>query len=200
MPSLPMATRADLRKQLRRQRAELQARQRAHASRAATRHLTRATIFLRARHIAVYHAADHELDPAPLVAAARRLGKQCYLPVLHPFLHGKLVFVPWDERTRLRPNRFGILEPAGRRPRRPARQLDLVVVPLVGFAADGTRLGMGGGYYDRSFAFRRICKAWPKPRLLGFAYACQQLEQLTANPWDIRLDAVVTEQELLRIA
>ena len=197
LPAHSMLDKSQLRKRLRRERASLSPRERNVASRASARQLLRTPAFLRARRIAVYHANGNELDPTPLVVAARALGKQCYLPVLHPFLHGKLVFAPWHAHTAMRPNRFGIPEPAGRERRLPARRLDLVIVPLLGFDRQGVRLGMGGGYYDRTFAFRNRCTAWRKPLLVGFAYAFQRVEHLPNKPWDIRLDAVVTEDGLI---
>lgn len=198
IPGLPlMLDKSPLRKRLRSERAALSTRERAAASRAATAHLLRTPSFLRARRIAVYHASGNELDPTPVVTAARSLGKHCYLPVLHPFLHGKLVFAPWRADTAMQPNRFGIPEPAGRERRLPTRRLDLVIVPLLGFDRRGVRLGMGGGYYDRTFAFRQRFAGWRKPLLVGFAYAFQRVERLPNKPWDVRLDAVVTEDGVM---
>ncbi len=75
-----------------------------------------------------------------------------------------------------------------------ARWLDLVFLPLVGFDARGMRLGMGGGYYDRAFAFRRVRRVWKKPLLIGFAYDLQRVPHLESAPHDVLLDAVVTEK------
>jgi 5-formyltetrahydrofolate cyclo-ligase len=100
---------------------------------------------------------------------------------------------------RQRPNRLGIAEPEGSR-MIGARWLDVVFLPLVGFDARGVRLGMGGGFYDRAFAFRRWRTAWHAPRLVGVAYAFQQVESLTAAAHDVRLDAVVTEERMVKCA
>jgi 5-formyltetrahydrofolate cyclo-ligase len=97
----------------------------------------------------------------------------------------------------LRRNRLGILEPASARPLS-ARWLDVVFVPLVGFDPSGMRLGMGAGYYDRAFAHRRVRTTWCKPRLIGLAYALQRVASLTPAEHDVRLDAIITEQEVLR--
>jgi 5-formyltetrahydrofolate cyclo-ligase len=189
-----MDSKTELRRLLRRRRAALSARQRRHASQAAARHLLKSQTFLRARRLALYHATNNELDAMPIAKAAWRLRKACYLPVLHPFLHGRLVFVRWQPDSRMRPNRFGIPEPADLKRTLPTRELDLVIVPLLGVDTQGTRLGMGGGFYDRSFAFRLRCKAWHKPRLVGFACEDQRVDRLPRNAWDIRLDAVCTEK------
>src|SRR5690606_28904822 len=91
-----------------------------------------------------------------------------------------------------RSNRFGIPEPHGARTLG-ARWLDLVFTPLVAFDAHGMRLGMGAGFYDRAFAFRRWRTVWRGPRLVGLAYSFQQAARIEAAPHDVLLDAVVTE-------
>ncbi|MGH8370567.1 MAG: 5-formyltetrahydrofolate cyclo-ligase, partial [Gammaproteobacteria bacterium] len=148
--------------------------------------------FRDARHLAVYMATDGEMDPQPLVARARAAGKQLYLPVLAAAAAGGLEFAAWQPETPLYPNRFKIPEP------RPdpdtlcaTTGLDLVLTPLVAFDAQGHRLGMGGGYYDRSFAFLKT--GVRKPLLIGLAYEFQRLPALNAEPWDVPLAGVATE-------
>ena len=97
----------------------------------------------------------------------------------------------------LHANRLGIAEPqAGAA--LGARWLDVVFLPLVGFDRRGVRLGTGGGYYDRAFAFRQGRSAWRGPRLVGLAYSFQQLEHIATAPHDVLMDAVVTEKGLIR--
>jgi len=98
-----------------------------------------------------------------------------------------------------RRNRLGILEPIGGRTLSP-RHFDIVFLPILGFDAQGVRLGTGGGYYDRAFAFRRWRTAWHAPRLIGVAYAFQQVESIGAAPHDVLLDAVVTERGIIQCA
>lgn len=195
-----MVSKSVLRRRLRRARAGLSGPAQRLAGRRAAQRLARTLRFKRARSVAVYIAADGELDPAPLAQLARREAKTCYLPVLHPFLPGRLLFGAWAEASALRPNRYGIPEPTSRCLVVWPRRLDLVVVPLLGFDARGNRLGMGGGYYDRSFAFRARCPGWRRPLLVGYAHACQQVERLPRAAWDIPLDWVVTDQSLMRFA
>ena len=141
-------------------------------------------------------AADGEIDPILLCAAAQRRGKSCYLPVLNAFGSPRLRFKRWNREEVLRNNRYGIPEPRGGRYCMP-RALSLVLLPLVGFDASGNRLGMGKGYYDRTFAFRRHAAA-RRPVLLGLAHECQSVEKLEAEAWDLPLDGVVTDQHWYR--
>ncbi len=148
--------------------------------------------FLKARHIATYIAADGELDPSGLLTSA--LAKQWYLPVLRPKPHIKLWFARYRPGQDMRNNRFGIPEPPLKhRYIRPPWALDLILMPLVGFDADCNRLGMGGGYYDRTLAYLRHRTHWRKPVLVGVAHECQRLDALPVRDWDIPLDYVITE-------
>jgi 5-formyltetrahydrofolate cyclo-ligase len=188
-----------LRRQLRAVRKRLTPKQQSLASQRAARRLARLLVFARAGRIAAYVARGGELDPAPALKRALRRGKRCYLPVLHPFDHSRLWFLPWHPGTAMRTNRYGIPEPRSRHGRIAPRRLDVVLVPLVGFDLHGTRLGMGGGYYDRTFAFRRRAQRLQRPLLIGYAHAEQQVERLPHMPWDITLDWVVTDRSVHRI-
>jgi 5-formyltetrahydrofolate cyclo-ligase len=94
-------------------------------------------------------------------------------------------------------NQFSIPEPSIRL-RQPTKPwaLDLVIMPLVAFDADCNRLGMGGGYYDRTFAYLNKRRFWRKPILIGVAHECQRVANLESEVWDIPLDAVVTEEKI----
>lgn len=155
--------------------------------------------FLRAARIGAYLPADGEIDPLPLLHAALATGKRCYLPVLHPFAGPSLWFCEWREGDPLIPNRFAIPEPVPQhRPPHRAWQLDLLLVPLVAFDARGNRLGMGGGYYDRTLAYLRLRSHWRRPRVIGLAHALQRVDALPQNAWDIPVDGVITEREMHR--
>jgi 5-formyltetrahydrofolate cyclo-ligase len=170
--------------------------QRCHALRVA--HLLgRHPSFLRARRIGAYWSGDGELDPAPLLTLADARHKRCHLPVLRPHPKRKLWFVRYRPGDRLRPNVYGIPEPRlrGRHILLPWA-LDLLLLPLVGFDADGHRLGMGGGYYDRTLAYLLQRRHWRRPLLIGIAHECQRVERLQSRPWDVPLDMVVTEERI----
>ena len=189
-----MCNRPQQRRQLRARRRSLEPREREQRSAALSRHLFSQPLFRNSRHIAVYLPSDGEVETTAIIEHAWAMGKQVYLPVLVPFLHNRLWFTRYDADTPLVRNRFGIGEPrAVHRQRILTHALDLVLTPLVGFDAEGNRLGMGGGFYDRSFGFLGRRKHWRKPRLVGLAYDFQQLPQLPAQPWDVPLTAVVTD-------
>ncbi|EAQ96420.1 5-formyltetrahydrofolate cyclo-ligase [Congregibacter litoralis] len=155
-------------------------------------HYLRNSSFWSADHIALYLANDGELDPAVIARAARSSGKHLYLPVITA---EAMAFCEWRTDEPLRPNRFGIGEPTGTPV--PPRDLQLVILPTVGWTARGFRLGMGGGYYDRFFGSKQASSA----KRVALAYDCQRddaLEQLK-EAWDQPLDAVLTESGILRL-
>lgn len=194
-----MNSRDEIRRRLRAERAALDADEQARRSAQIARHVIRSPLFNRAGRIAVYIPCRGEVDPLPVAVAARARGKRVYLPVLDTTHPHRLWFLPWDARERLVPNRYGIPEPVVSRGRRiSARHLDLVITPLVGFDRDGNRLGMGGGYYDTTFAFLGPRRHWRKPRLLGMAYDFQEVEPLSPEPWDVPLTAIATEAGIVR--
>jgi len=150
--------------------------------------------------VAGYWACDGELDPAPLLERAWSTGRSVYLPVLDRAC--ALHFAPYSPGTPMRRNRFNIPEPAVAPETwlEPSR-LDLVLTPLVTFDPTGTRLGMGGGFYDRTFAFLRDPGyRGHRPVLLGLGYEFQRVAALVRHAWDVPLDAAVTEAALRRFS
>jgi 5-formyltetrahydrofolate cyclo-ligase len=188
-------SRSDLRRQLRANRRALSRSQQQRAARELYRQLAQHPMFRRARHIALYLPSDGEIDPRPLLRAAQRRGKATYLPVLSPWPKTKMVFQRVRAGEALRLNRFKIAEPQiNRHQQRRAWALDLILLPLVGFDAHGGRLGMGGGFYDRSLAYRALRRQPQKPQLLGVAHECQKVETLAMASWDVALAATVTDR------
>lgn len=139
-----------------------------------------------------------EFDSSPLIEAIWRAKKQCYLPVLSAENKKLLTFVNYRYGDALHTNRFGILEPAKITRTLAAADFDLVITPLLAFDTAGHRLGTGGGYYDYTFAFMKTVSL-KKPSLVGLGYAAQQAPSLPDDPWDIQLNAVITEKNFLLI-
>ena len=186
------AERRALRREMRRRRRALSVAQRRDAARALSVRLAASRWFLNSRTIAVYLSNDGEVDLLPLVERAWLMGKRTFLPRL---FGPRLWFLPFHPQSRLAGNRYSIPEPVepARRRIRPM-SLDLVLFPLVAFDSDGNRLGMGAGYYDRTFEAARRRSVWPGPKRIGVAYEIQRVDTLPAAEWDVPLDAIVTER------
>ncbi|MCI0993614.1 5-formyltetrahydrofolate cyclo-ligase [Pseudomonas corrugata] len=187
--------RPQLRRLLRQARRALTPAQQRQAAQGLYRQLAQHPMFRRARHVALYLPNDGEIDPRLLLRAAQRRGKATYLPVLSPWPRTKMVFQRIRPGEQLHPNRFRILEPRIDVARqRKVWTLDLVLLPLVGFDDVGGRLGMGGGFYDRSLAYLARRKSWRKPTLLGLAHECQKVERLAQASWDVPLQGTVSDR------
>jgi 5-formyltetrahydrofolate cyclo-ligase len=187
-----------IRKEMLQQRSLLKPKQCDHASSIIAQHLARTPVFLRSKRIAFYFANNNEVDPQSLFFKAIKMGKNCFIPVLHPVKHNQLWFAPYRPGDCLIKNNYGILEPDLTSAKIiPAWTLDLVITPLVAFDTLCHRLGMGGGYYDRTFAFTLQHKHH-KPSLIGLAYEFQKVSQLATNTWDVPLNWVITEQSIYR--
>ena len=181
-----------IRDRIREQRRRLSPRQQRLAADNLSRRLHAQLFFQRARVVAFYLANDGEIDPTPLMGRALKAGKTVCLPVLDPHRPGHLVFVPWKPGGRLQPNRFGIPEPPLLGATRIRWwQLDVVFMPLVGFDRFGNRLGMGGGFYDRTLGpYRQRAR----PLLIGLAHHFQQVAAVEADNWDVPLDGAATDR------
>jgi 5-formyltetrahydrofolate cyclo-ligase len=186
---------SDLRHTLRAKRRSLSTEDQKLAAHALAVNVAGTRLFLVSRRIACYLPNDGEIDTGRVIEHIRRLRKILYLPVLSPLAQDRLWFAEAKPKTRLVPNRFGIPEPAvpARKLVR-AQELDLILMPLVGFDDHGNRLGMGGGFYDRSLEFLRHRRHWRKPQVLGIAYDFQRVNGLTPDSWDIPLQGVITDR------
>lgn len=186
-----------LRKTLRQRRRQLTRQQQQIASMGLCRQLVQLPVFVNSQRIAAYIPNDGEINPQPLLELAWRLNKRIYLPVLHPFKKGHLFFMEYRPHQPLAINRFGIPEPlCDHDTRCPAWTLDLVLTPLVGFDEQGNRMGMGGGFYDRTFAFMQTGHTPRRPRMVGVAHECQKVPELPCERWDIGMDFIVTDRKI----
>jgi 5-formyltetrahydrofolate cyclo-ligase len=183
-----------LRKELRAKRRALPPAEHHLRSDLAAAAIARLPAFKFGARIAVYLPFDRETNTAALLRAARRRGVRLYVPVVIDLRHRRLRFYPLTGR--MRRGVFGIFVPHEHAIPVAPRWFNLIVVPLVGVDGTGRRLGMGGGFYDRALAFRRVRRDWSGPRLVGFAFDCQKTDSVFADPWDVRLDALATESGL----
>lgn len=161
-------------------------------------HVAKRHLLLRPRErIAVYVPYGGEADPRALVAFARALRCRIYLPLIADYRRSAMRFVPYDPGDRLVLNRFGIPEPVQRaRESVAVSSLDIVIAPLVAVDPSGSRLGSGAGFYDRCLRHLARSRRWRRPRLIGLAYEFQRVATLVRAPWDVPVDAVLTDKDL----
>lgn len=185
-----------IRQQKRRERRQLSPGLQLENSRAMSRNFIKTSRYRSCRSIACYLANDGEIDPAPIIECAWRLGKEIYLPILSP-LKNSLYFAHYCPDTKLKLNRFNIPEPVCQPSQwKSASQLDLLLLPLVAFDEKCNRIGMGGGFYDRTLAYLNHRQFWRKPGLVGLAHEIQKADQLDAQSWDIPLEHIITEKQI----
>jgi 5-formyltetrahydrofolate cyclo-ligase len=189
---------SSLRKQLRAKRRSISAAEHARRSSLAAKTLARLPMFKSGARVAVYLPFDREIDTASIIEAAHRRGVRLFVPVVSDRRHRRLRFHPLTAKTQR--GEFGIAIPARSLTPVSPRWFDGIVVPLVGIDAEGRRLGMGGGFYDRALDFRRSRRHWRGPHLVGFAFDCQRTDSGFAEPWDLRLDSLATESGLTSYA
>ncbi|GLS24909.1 5-formyltetrahydrofolate cyclo-ligase [Marinibactrum halimedae] len=197
-----MKEKNEIRRQMRAARRALTPEQQDQAAFGVMSQLSTQSCFLFSQHIGFYWASDGEVDLTYAMDFAQRLGKRCYLPVIGDGtkrVSPRMQFYEYRQGMPLRPNRFGILEPDRRFSRRiPVWCLNMVLMPLVSFDHFGGRLGMGGGFYDRAFAYRKsktntYLSPFSTPALIGVAHSCQASTRLPSDDWDVAMEGIVTE-------
>ncbi|MEA9391733.1 5-formyltetrahydrofolate cyclo-ligase [Acerihabitans sp. TG2] len=191
IPSTPLSLqRQSIRNHIRTQRRQLTALQQTQAASSLMNRLLADARIAAASHLALFLSFDGELDTRPLIEVFWQLGKQVYLPVLHPFCPGHLLFQRYDANTPLLKNRLRIDEPKlDVTQLLPVARLQILFTPLVAFDERGQRLGMGGGFYDRTLRhWRRDAGFYP----IGLAHDCQQVAAVPDEPWDVPLPEIVT--------
>lgn len=183
-----------LRRRIREKRRNLPEQDRQLAEWEIAKRLGKLGAVLRARRMAVYLSVDGELELETAMSAAKARKTLIYAPVLD---RDNLRFAPLRDDTDLRENRLGVTEPMDDTYLDP-RRLDIILTPLVAFDDRGTRVGMGGGHYDRCFSFLASRSSWFRPKLIGVGYEFQRLPNLERRAWDIPLWAAVTERDIYR--
>lgn len=189
------AERRELRQQLAERRRALSPPQRMAAAQGLRRSLEQLPEYHTDARVAGYWACDGELPLNLVIPPLAARGQQFLLPILGD--GRQLRFAPWSAGEEVQPNRHGIPEPVAPNEWLAPFQLDLVLVPLLAFDRSGHRLGYGGGWYDRSFGFLRQQVRPTEPLLVGVGYAFQELGAIAAQPWDVPLDYIATDRELI---
>lgn len=184
-----MNARSQLRKNIRQRRNSLSVTEQHSAEIALTARLSNHSKIKQAKRIAIYLSNDGELSTANFIDWCWQQKKEVYLPVVHPFSPGNLLFLHYQKNTKLVNNIYGILEPQLNVTMVcPIDQLDIICTPLVAFDRSGARLGMGGGFYDRSLVNWQRTKLYP----LGLAHDCQLVDSVPVQSWDIPLPEIIT--------
>ena len=148
--------------------------------------------------VALYFANDGELSPNLAIHELTKANRKVAVPVMHSFRKGYLNFQLYDSDTSMTKNSFGIEEPTlSSLTTVPLSAMGYLFMPLVGFDAQGNRLGMGGGFYDRTLC--RIDELEDRPKLIGLAHDCQQVEQLPIESWDVAIDMIITSTKKVMI-
>lgn len=186
-----MDNRATIRRTMRAARNKLSNTQQHKLALSAGQLLTTEIAKLNIKHVALYLAYDGELNTAPAITSLWQQKIHVYLPIVHPFTQGQLIFQQYLPDTVMRSNKYGIFEPKlNVNHICPLSQLQLIVTPLVAFDKKGNRLGMGGGFYDRT-----LTQTY-SPTAIGYAYDCQQVERLPTASWDMPCQTIITPSEI----
>ena len=205
-----MPIRNQIRSSIRTKRKSLSAIEQKRLSSELLQQLTARPDVLAADNIALYLANDGELDPMLFIQWCWQHNKKVYLPVLHPFSSGHLLFLHYQPSSIMQKNKYGILEPKlDVRLIKSINDIDIIFTPLVAFDQTGNRLGMGGGFYDRTLStwFKRYClesnesvennvsntdEKLLKPYPIGLAHDIQLIDEVPSQLWDIPLPEIVT--------
>lgn len=188
--------RALLRARISVRRNELDAKRRIAAAAGVLHSLENLPEFMTDANVAGYWAVRGELPLNLAVASLARRGQHYFLPVLGEAR--QLRFAEYRASTPLQSNRFGIPEPdVPPETLQTAEGMDVILLPLLAFDRCGHRLGSGGGWYDSSLAFLGNEPRPARPLLVGIGYAFQEIETVPIEPWDVDMDYVATDAELI---
>ena len=154
--------------------------------------VVRSSWFQRAKLLACYLPMHEEVDTWLLIERAWRMKKRIFAPVIEKT--SQMKFRELSAESSLERDQYGIFAPQNGEYINP-RKLDVVLTPLVAFDAENNRIGMGGGYFDRTFSFLKYRESLFHPKLIGLGYACQKVDKIPSNRWDIRLYDVISESQ-----
>ncbi|GLP95519.1 5-formyltetrahydrofolate cyclo-ligase [Paraferrimonas sedimenticola] len=189
-----MDTRQAIRQQMRDARRALSAEQQTQAEHQLATQLVNFCALKQLSRVALYLSFDGEIGTKAAIQALWQADVQVALPILHPFSQGHLLFIDYRPDTPMRCNRYGIQEPQlDCSAVIPLAQLDAIFTPLVAFDSRGNRLGMGGGFYDRTLASDHAPKAY------GLAHPIQEQRALPVESWDQPLHGIITSDKIFEL-
>lgn len=184
-----MPQRKKIRKQIRQLRNSLTLQQQQLAAEKVLNSLLTHPKIQAAQHISVFISFDGEINTRPIIEALWQQEKYVYMPVLHPFSRGNLLFLRYTPQTATIVHPLGLIEPKlNVNNVLPVKDLDVIITPMVAFDEQGNRLGMGGGYYDRTLKNWQHNETYP----IGIAHDCQLTKKLPHKSWDIPLPEIIT--------
>jgi 5-formyltetrahydrofolate cyclo-ligase len=194
---LAFKTRHSLRKAFRDKRLSLSNEQQTTAAQGLVKQYQKNALFQDAQNVALYLSFNGEVNTQPLIDYLWSMNVDVFVPILHPFSKGHLLFQEFTHDTKMRENHFGILEPRLDVQRVcTVENLSIIFTPLVAFDLSGNRLGMGGGFYDRTLARLKKMGDKSKPIVVGLAHELQKSATLPTETWDIRLPYILTSNKL----
>ena len=194
--SRPSRTRSQLRQTTRQRRQLLTSSEQTNASQLLVEQLSQRLLINDVKNIAIYLSNDGELETQLVIDWCWQQGIATYVPVIHPFSKGHLLFLHYHQDSVMTANKYGIIEPKlNVLDIIPTQDLDIIFTPLVAFDTKGNRIGMGGGFYDRTLAkwyqdYSNNINATPRP--IGIAHDCQKVDQIPTEVWDIPLPEIIT--------
>ena len=187
----------DMRRELRIKRNKLTSLEQQHSANVLARLISDEQLLNNVKNIGIYLENDGEIGTSHIINMALKSNVSCFLPVLDFTAQNNLCFVRYDKGTPLHKNKFGILEPSlNEKNSIDPVKLDVIFLPVVGFDRSGSRLGMGGGYYDRALEFTKLHKL-DKPKLVGLAHSIQEIKSIHRQVWDIPINFIATEKEII---
>ena len=192
-----MIDQSSIRSRIQTQRATLTKDQQSILSKKICHEILNSAALNNAKHIAIYLPVRGEADPTYLQEFNELSNKSFYLPILSKTNKNHLEFALYNSQTPMKLNRFNIPEPdvAEEELLTDPKKLDAVIMPMVAIDRCGNRIGMGGGFYDRTFEFRKTENC--KPTLIAFAYDFQLIEEQVPQAWDVPSDFIALESEFI---
>jgi 5-formyltetrahydrofolate cyclo-ligase len=194
---LAFETRQSLRKAFRDKRLSLSSEQQTTSAQGLLKQYQKSALFQGAQNVALYLPFNGEVNTQPLIDYLWSVKRDVFVPILHPFCKGHLLFQAFTHDTKMRENHFGILEPMlDVQGVCPVEKLHVILTPLVAFDLTGNRLGMGGGFYDRTLTGLASLEEKRQPIVVGLAHELQKSAAIPAETWDVRLAYILTASKL----